>query len=396
MGCRIRGSPYYPMQELFFALLRQELDGVPLSEKAVASLSDAQTQRRLYLFAKNHDLAHMIGAALEKSELLSDEKSQKAFSEVRIKALYRYTRLWHAYGQITALFEEKKMPFIPLKGALLRHLYPVPEMRTSADIDLLVPENRLNEAVSLLEEALHFTKRGTTYHDVNLVLGDAVNLELHYNITEDDEALDRMLLRAWEFAAPLDVGKSEHRFSPDYFAYHIISHMCSHFIRGGCGVKPFIDLWLLKKNNLFDIQKTRALCENSQIHIFFDAVLNLLEVWFEGKEHTETTRAMQDFVFGGGAYGTKDNRTAVGTAKKNSGRFKYAFSRLFMPRKQLSRLYPILKKHPWLLPVCQVRRWFRTLLRGRGKTAMRELSGAATMPKAKKEAIHALLADLGL
>ncbi len=382
------------MQQLFFALLRQEFTKTSLPS-CYSELS-AETQKRLFLLSKHHDLAHLIGAILEKNGLLTDEKSRQAFSEVRIKALYRYTRLWHAYGQITALFEQTGIPFVPLKGALLRHLYPTPEMRTSADIDLLVPQDRLEEACSLLQDRLQFIKKGKTFHDIHFTLGDAVNLELHYNITEDDEKLDHLLSRAWEFAVPIAEGKSEYRFSSDYFSYHIISHMCSHFIRGGCGIKPFIDLWLLMQNNAFDKDNVRKLCEKSDIHIFFDAVVSLCEVWFEGKEHTKTTKTMQDFVFGGGAYGTKDNRTAVGTAQKNSGRLKYALSRIFMPRKQLSRLYPVLKKHPILMPLCQVRRWFRTLLRGRGKTAMRELNGAATMPKEKRDAIHALLSDLGL
>lgn len=382
------------MQELFFALLKTAITKAPLPREL--SEIDADTQKKLYFFSKNHDLAHMIGAVLEENGLLTDEKCKKAFSDARIKALYRYTRLWHGFDAIKALFEEKKIPFIPMKGALMRHLYPIPEMRTSADIDILVPEERLEEAASLLEHELSFERKGKTFHDIHLTQGDAVSLELHYNITEEDDKLDIMLSRAWEFASPTQEGKCEYHFSDDYFAYHVVSHACSHFIRGGCGFKPLIDLWLLKQNNAFDIEKTRKLCEKSDCHIFFDAVIALTEVWFEGKEHTKTTRAMQDFVSGGGAYGTKDNRTAVGTAKKGSGRIKYALSRLFMTRRQIERLYPILKKHPWLMPICQVRRWFRTIRRGRGKTAMRELSGAATMPKEKRNAIHALLSDLGL
>ncbi len=380
------------MEQLFLALLKSEITGAPLT----ADAPDEAAQRALFRLSKRHDLAHLIGAALEKNGLLTDMKARAAFSDARVKALYRYTRLWHGYGLLTALLEESHIPFVPLKGALIRHLYPVPEMRTSSDIDLLVPEDRLEEALSLLTERLGFTQKGKTYHDINLVLGDAVHLELHYNILEDDERLDPMLRRVWEFASPAEEGKSEHRLSPDYFAFHVVSHACHHFLNGGCGVKPIIDLWLLRKQAAFDENAVKALCRASDIAVFYDAVCALGEVWLGDGAHDETTSSMQDFIFGGGAYGTVSNRTAVGANREKASRLSYALARIFMPKHRLARLYPILNKHPVLLPVCQVRRWFRTLRRGRGKNAMRELKDAASMPREKREAIRALLEDLGL
>ena len=380
------------MQHLFLSLLKSELLGTPYHGEA----PDSETQRRLFLLAKSQDLAHLIGASLSHAGLLTDEKAKAAFEGAGIKALYRYTRLWHGYGLVTSLFEEAGIPFIPLKGALLRHLYPKPEVRTSSDIDILIPEERLEEAVTLLTERLGFLKRKSTYHDVNLVLGDAVNLELHYNVLEDDERLDPMLKRVWEYASPIEDGKSEHRLSPDYFAFHVVSHAAHHFLGGGCGVKPVLDLYFLRHSAGYEENAVRRLVKESDIEVFYDALCTLGEVWLGNTSHDGTTSAMEDFILGGGAYGTVTNRAAVGANRKKASGLSYAMRRIFMPKKKLARLYPVLNRHPVLLPVCQVRRWFRTLLRGRGKNAVRELSANATMPKEKRNAIKNLLIDLDL
>ena len=377
------------MQRLYLSLLREGLTGRSTDCEA----PDADTQRSLFKLAYSHDLAHFVGAELEKHGFLTDEKAKSAFANARIRALYRYSRLWHGYDLVCELFEKKGIPYLPLKGALLRHLYPKPEMRTSSDIDLLVPEDRLDEAVSLLISELGFEQKGKTYHDVNLRLGDAVNLELHYNITEDDPVLDGMLSRAWEFASPL-ADRYEMRFSDDYFAFHVISHAASHFMRGGCGTKVIMDLYLLKHQPSFHADNIRALCEKCGLERFFDGLLALSEAWFGGEAHTPLTQGMEDLILGGGAFGTVEGRTALATAKKS--RIRYAFERIFIPKRRLARIYPALLKYPYLLPWFHVKRWFRVIFKGRGKNAVKELSDTAKMPKEKREALSALLDQLGL
>ena len=379
------------MRQLYLSLLRSGITGAPIH--LPDPLPDKEAQGALYRLAYSHDMAHFVGAELEKAGFSMEEKVKTAFTNVRIKALYRYTRLWHGFDQILALFERHALPSVPLKGAVLRHLYPTPEMRTSSDIDLLVPEERLEEAVSLLTGELGFTEKGRTYHDVHLVMGDAVNLELHYNITEDDPILDPLLEEAWQHASP-KAGGAEHVFDDAYFAFHIVAHACSHFLRGGCGTKVIMDMYLLSQSPTFDADAVRALCHKCGIDRFFDALLLLSRVWFGDAEHTETTLGMEDLILGGGAFGSISNRTAIGTAKRN--RLRYALDRIFIPRRRLARLYPSLLKYPFLLPLFHIRRWFRVIFRGRGKNAVGELTSTATMPKEKRKALAHLLSDLGL
>lgn len=378
------------VSELTLSLLREGLTG----ERAPLGECDERTLAEIFLLSKKHDLAHVAGEALLGHGLPVSEKIQKAFDTERVKVVYRYTRLWSVFAKIEALFEEAGIDYLPLKGAEIRHAYPKAEMRSSCDVDVLVRESDLAAAAALLCEKLGFREDGKTYHDVSLTLGEGIHVELHYNVTENDERIDGLLSRVWEHTECAS-GTHRYKMTPAYFAFHTVAHMYSHFVRGGCGVRTLMDLWVLRHRTEFDEAGTVALCEACGLSAFYAGVVALSEAWFSGSDHTPLTCLMEDFVLRGGVYGTVENRTNAGAGQKKS-RLRYALSRIFPPRKYLALAYPVLYKHPILTPVCYVRRGFRILFGGRGKGAMRELSGAAMLDKETKAATEALFSGLGI
>ena len=137
---------------VMFSLLRYEIgQGDALGEEERAFCSEQM--ELLYKLSKKHDIAHLIGDALSKQKLLEsgDEWAQK-FQKERLLALYRYEQLNFALGEICQTLEEAKIPFMPLKGSVIRPYYPEPWMRTSCDIDVLVHEEDLDRAVAALTE----------------------------------------------------------------------------------------------------------------------------------------------------------------------------------------------------------------------------------------------------
>ena len=376
--------------KLSLALLREALTG----EAVDIGTPTNEMLAECFILLKNHDLAHFGAAVLRAHGIALPEKLKKRFEGEGTLAVYRYTRLWQAYGKITACFEEAGIDYLPLKGAYLREAYPRPEMRTSCDIDILVKESSLFEATSLLVTELGFKKSSETFHDVSLTMGEGIHLELHYNVSENDERIDPTLLTVWENASPVD-GTHRHRMTNAFFAYHVIAHMYSHFSRGGCGIRTLMDLWVLRHRTDFDEEGTRALCEKSRLLAFYEAAVQLSETWFSGVEHNEISELMEDFVLQGGVYGTRKNRVRAGAGKKKTG-LKYIFSRVFLPRKYLVLSYPVLKEKPILLPICHVKRWIRIIFRGRGGIAAGELYRAATLPKETKETAEVLFHRLGI
>ena len=77
----------------------------------------------------------MVAEGLNKNGLLAKE-NQEVGNEI-IKAIYRHAQLSYEYVAVCDALETAQIPFIPLKGSVLRKWYPEPWMRTSCDIDIL-------------------------------------------------------------------------------------------------------------------------------------------------------------------------------------------------------------------------------------------------------------------
>ncbi len=378
-------------QELMLSLIRAELCG------DVSVITDTrpseETLADIYRLSSAHDLAHMVGASLEKIGAPMNEQLKNAYTKARQRSIFRYANQITVYDEVCELLQKAGIPYLPLKGSVIRELYPAPELRVACDIDILVPEDMLDTAVSLLTEKLAFEKHSKCFHDVSLMLG-SVHLELHYNITEDDPRLDKLLTQVWSYTV-CDGGSCRHRMTDEFFTFHVVAHMCYHFLHGGCGIKSLMDLWLLRHKTAFNQDGVLALCRECGIDTFFLAICELSDVWFSGAPHTPRTEAMQKYILTGGAYGTSSNKIITQKNQKG-GKLRYLWERIFMPRRHLENLYPELKERPLLLPVCHVRRWIRVIKRGRGKQAVSEITYTVSMPNERDREIEEMLNSLGL
>lgn len=131
--------------KVMFALLRSAVCGGLLSSEEI-SLYSPDILPKITSLAQKHDVIHLIVFALKKNGLL-DESSKNLESKM-LTAVYRCEKLKYELTKLCAALEQAEIPFIPLKGAVLRQYYPEPWMRTSCDIDVLVHEEDLQRAVS--------------------------------------------------------------------------------------------------------------------------------------------------------------------------------------------------------------------------------------------------------
>ena len=379
-------------EQLFFALLRS---AVTEGKQPSCARPSKESLLSLFALAKSQDLAHLIGGSLEKCGILPDGQIRERFSKEQMLALYRYRRMEYEYGRICTLFEEEGIDYIPLKGAVLRALYPEPWMRTSCDIDLLIKEEQIDSAIALLKGKLNCKTDGKrTFHDVHVHTESGVHLELHYNLKEDLEPMDGVLLKAWDYALPDQERPHRYLQSPEYLVFHQIAHAAYHFIKGGCGVRPLLDLWLLQKKTCYDQEKLWALLKQAELTLFAEKLFLLMEVWFEGKKHSSLTEEMEEYILGAGVYGTVENAVAMGQSAEG-GRVRYLLSRIFMPYKDLKERYPVLKKHSLLFPFISVFRWFKILF-FKKELALRTVQSSGKLSKERIQRINTLIEELGL
>lgn len=385
-----------PTKTVLFALLRYELCGEPVSEEVKASLSPDALER-VYALSKKHDLAHLAGDALSKLGVLGNDESSQKLKQAAFQAVYRYTRLSYAYQSICKVLEENKILFIPLKGSVLRGCYPEPWMRTSCDIDILIHEQDVQPAIQALTDSLQYQYKSQWFYEYSLYSPDGVRLELHSNTIEktESQACEEVLSQVWDRSVPEEGWSYRRSMTDEMFWFYHIQHMSKHFSHGGCGIRPFLDIWVMNHRMEFDRDKRRQLVAAGGLDKFSAAAEALAEAWFAGAQPDSLTQQMEQYVITGGVYGTVSNRTAVETAKKGS-RLKHIWTRIFMPYETLKYCYPVLQRNKWLYPVFLVVRWFRMLFGGGAGAAMRELKTSTTFSSQEITATENMLKHLGL
>ena len=381
------------VKKIFLSIVKSIINK---SEEPLPCLElDQKAQRKLYAISIRHDLAHLIGKKSEEYGYITDETIKKLFNKQQILSVFRYERTNFDYNEIKEILIKEKIPFVPLKGLLIRGLYPEPWMRTSCDIDVLVKEEDLNKAILALKNEKKFVQEGKkNYHDVSLFSPSDVHLELHFNIKENIDYIDKLLEKVWDYCERVEENEYEYRQSKEYFVFHAVAHMLYHFKSGGCGIRPLMDLYLMHKNYQLDNETLRKMFDECGISKFYESVKLLSEVWFGEKEHTALTLSMEDYIFSGGVYGSKENDLTI---KKNSvSKRKYILNRIFAPYDVIKNRYPILKKHKWLTPIYQVRRWVETLFGKKAGRLKEEIQIYDNIDQGRKEKVAEMFSALDI
>ncbi len=352
----------------------------------------------IYEISKRNDVAHLVGYALEKQGLISPEDELFAkFQKQQYLAIYRCEGMEYEIARMREVLEDGDIDFILLKGAVIRGLYPEGWMRTSSDIDILVRSESIDAAESLLSGKLGYKRVQEGTHDRSLYTDGGVHVELHFSLVEDDRAnfSAEVLKDVWNYVDKETGKEHEYRLSDGMFYFYHIAHLAKHVEFAGSGMRPFIDLWLINNKMTIDTIKRNELLQRGQLERFASLCDELSGYWMESKAASEDAKRLELFVLNCGIYGSEENRIAI-DRERRGGTLGYIFRRLFLPYSVLKQLYPVIVKHKWLTPFCQVARWFKLVTGEKTRKAINEVKTSASTSRSDVDNMQAFLGDIGL
>ena len=378
---------------LLMSLISSELGSRSFDYRSELS---EETLNSLYKLSKKHDLSQLLVAPLEKiSSLKPEYQVTEKFKKSLFTAIYRYEKSNFDLGQICELFAAEGIDHLPLKGAVIRAYYPKPYLRTSCDLDILVKLGDLDRAAELLVSKLGYRLDKKERYDVSLFTPSNAHIELHFGLVEDVFREAEPIKNVWDGGELRETSPHRYEMTPELFLFFHIYHTAKHFVHGGCGIKPFIDLWIIKNKIGYDVERAEKLLAENGFLEFYKNALSLSEIWFDGKEYTSVAKDMEDYILQGGVYGSFEQNLAMSQTKRG-GKLGHILSRIFVPYSTLAVLYPSIKKCPILFPIYQVRRWFRVLSPTKRRRAMNEIKMNQNISEAKKDNARNLLSELGL
>ena len=236
-------------------LLRDSLRG----EKEPAGKQPAGKQKtdqrdydKVIKISADHNVLTLMYDRVMKAEQISEKGKQCAEEMARLMTEFSYQLLFSA-KEIVELLEENGVEVALVKGAATAAYYPVPELRKSSDIDLLLLHPEQMPKVCEIMNAAGFTKKEEQHalHHVVFAFNDQISVEIHTLLAEpfDNKTINRYMeevVTKGEIAVerrnlcgvtlPVLVGAGH--------AYELLLHMLQHFLRSGFGLKLLCD-WVV-------------------------------------------------------------------------------------------------------------------------------------------------------
>ena len=329
------------------------------------SMPEGMSLETLFDFQMRHDVACMAYVALKKLNF-SDEELKDFSDEYKLNML-REARFEIAGQQVFDAFEKAGIPFIPLKGSVMKNLYPSPALRQFTDYDLYIGDKCAEVEKVMLK--LGFEYHHDTENDMDFVKKPSLHFEMHHSLFTSKCDFDGYFNEPFEKTV-LKEGKKYFRlYRNEDFLIHVLAHLYKHFTDGGCGLRQFMDVYLLTKKLELNMDYIYGELETIGLDGFMRTTLRLNGFLFGGEKPDDDLLEIADFVFNNGSFGTVKNSMALEyaqdneKAKKHFGLYKIKY---FANRWQLSfsgmkKQYPILGKLPFLLPFCYFHKLFRVL-----------------------------------
>ncbi len=272
---------------------------------------------------------------------------------------------------------------IALKGWELRKLYPKTNMRQMADLDILVREYDY-PTIKILMTEMGFEADGESswMHD-NFVKG-TIKVEMHKRLTDDSGPILGWERGMWERALPSGEGEHILRMSDeDFFIFHIV-HMHKDFLNGSLGLRRIADTWLLTRAYPeMDREYIDAWFKKMGLSLFAERMTALAKATMGETGMDENSEIMLAHAFEHGIYGSGKSYklgriAAMSSGSLRSGKLRSLLAAVFLPYGRMKAHFPMLEKHPILLP------WFWAIrivrhLRGdlKKQRAMLDYSGVS-------------------
>lgn len=315
---------------------------------------------KLFKAADRHMLTGITAMALESAGVRDD-----AFTQAKGKAVFKAAAFDAERGAVLAKFEEEGIMYAPMKGCVLKELYPKLGMRQMSDNDILYDDTRTHDVKAIME-SLGFSAGpsfGRGVHD-HYFKPPVLNFEMHRSLfgvghnvkfVEYYKDVKSRLIRN-------EGSRYGYHFSDEDFYIYMIAHEYKHYSGSGTGLRSLLDtyVFLKKKGEGLDWSHIAGELEKLDISAFEEQNRSLAMRLFSGDELTGADIEMLDYIASSGTYGTWANRAKNQVARK--GRAGYLFSRMFLPLRTMKTLYPVLDAVPVLLPFCWIFRLVKALI----------------------------------
>lgn len=329
----------------------------------------------LYKLSVSHSVVAMTAMALESGGLLTDSNMSaelvKKWKDAKVKAVRKNILLDAEREEIFRYFEEQGIWYMPLKGSVLKDLYPKMGMRQMADNDILF-DGAFRKSLRdyMKSRGYKAVDYDNSNHDI-YEKPPVYNFELHvslfgeYNYPEWAGYYQDIKLRLQKD----EENRCGYHFADEDFYVYLLVHGYKHYVYSGTGIRFLSDIYVYlreKQSSLNwdyihkELQTLRIAEFEAQTRLLAEKLFGNAEQWVLAAEE----QAVLTYLMGAGTYGTTENRVdrQLEALQQGDGpvtawtKIRYTWRRLF-PDREFMKLYSsFCRKHPWSIPFMRIYR----------------------------------------
>ena len=288
----------------------------------------------IFEFAKFHSVECMAYYAIEQLEKQPEEILKQKWKNIRDQNIVKSFVQISEKNTILAAFENKGIDVLPLKGCLLKEMYPKPDIRQMSDLDMLVKENQMRAARKELESLGYQVKYfETSNHDEYEKL-PYVHLEIHREMLPQRSGYCSYYENVWNKVERDCKDQYIFHFSWDDYYLFLIVHFAKHYYSGGSGIRSIMDIYVFLKQHQQDLHETYLQKELNKLGLtqFCEVAEQLAYYWFADGSANNAAEEMEVYILTSGVYGTFQRLVENRIEKYGNsavGKVRYTFSRVF-------------------------------------------------------------------
>ncbi len=351
-------------------MIKSAYDMLYLSACAVNGLKadDARVAEmeldKVYKTSAKHSLSALTAHALSRA----GAKIPSEWAEKQVKTLRKNILFDNEREKILCFMEENGIWHMPLKGIIIKDMYPVFGVREMADNDILYDKTRQKDVLAFMQaNGYEAASIGKCHHDT-YYKEPIYNFELHTVLfAPSNVRFFEYYENVKERLLPDDGKTFAYHFSDEDFYIHITAHEYKHFSVSGTGLRSLLDRYVyISRKKELDFAYIEGECEKLGIADFERESRALCLKVFSQKELPELDEKERDMLecyLLSTTYGTLEKMyrhrlSANGGVIDKKAKRRYFISRVF-PDAEFYREYsPLAYKYKVLIPFV----WFKRLV----------------------------------
>lgn len=306
----------------------------------------------VYALAQRHSLTVAAACALEQVMALPSY-----FKEEKFKAIRRLSYFDIERTKLLRAFEENQIWYLPLKGIIMKELYPKAAMREMSDNDILCDKDDLQKIHEIMTGMGFVCTSFCKAHHDEYKAPTGIKFEIHGSLFHHTstspfdwyfENIKNRLIK------DDDNQYGYHMTQEDFYIYQIC-HLYKHYYYSGTGLRSLLDVYVFNKKfrQAEDSAYLQKAFQEIDLVDFESRIRQLAHLVFSGQTLSADERTELLSFIQSNTYGTLD--VEVPRHLKNDDSFsakkKYVLSRLFPPEEIIREFHPVVYRHKVLYPL---------------------------------------------